>query len=290
MKLFLPALLLCATALAQEPTELGAGGKATVLSLAIVNQDTGESQTFRNGTVLAGGGNYYVEASVDNKTASVIFKLDQEAGRWVTAAPFQNFPATWASGKHVMQVTPLNAGGKAGLTVSITFSVSQVAPSPTVSPPPSPTPPSPTPTTTPSASPSPSPTPSTTPTPTATPTPTPVTPTPSASPSPSPTPAGVTVEVINPTTGDTYDIYYGRAPGNYGTPVPIPPGQASVRITGLAVGTYYFANMVNRGGISSVMSDPKSYTLTKGLTALPIAIVILLIGGVLILAFRKNRK
>jgi hypothetical protein len=83
-----------------------------------------------------------------------------------------------------------------------------------------------------------------------------------ASPTPPPQTASVTVKVVKPTAGDSYDIFYGSAPDAYGSPVPVPAGSASVSIPNLNVGaTYYFASQVHRGSEVSAVSPPIAYTV-----------------------------
>jgi hypothetical protein len=94
----------------------------------------------------------------------------------------------------------------------------------------------------------------------------------------------VKVDVVNPTAGDAYEISYGRQAGNYGSPVPVPPGQSSVVIGGLASGvTYYFAGTSTRNGTKSAMSNPVTFaTMLTSHNAVPITILLILAlaGGV----------
>jgi len=154
-------------------------------------------------------------------------------------------------------------------TVEIIIGATPTA-SPTASPTPSPTgTPTPSQTPTPTASPSPSPTPSTTPvpptpSPTATPTPT-VTPSPSPTPTPTATPVQtrtVTVVIVDPTPGHTYEIYCN------GAMVAVLNGADEVGVPNLVVGqTYQFANRVlDANRIPSPMSSPVSYTVTAATT------------------------
>lgn len=221
----------------------------------------------------------------------------------------------WIKGEpyYVEQFT---LGSVYGFTAPSPIPTPTAAPTATPTPTPQPTPPSPTPTPatptpspSPTASQSPNPSPTPTPTPTASPSPSPTaTATPSASPtitppsptvtpSPSTSPSGTTatVAIINPTQGDTYDIYYGRAIGKYGPPVPIPRGQSSVVITGLTKGNkYYFTSITTRLGQSSAMSDPIQYTPGISKTApnwtAAILLLLLMVAIVVVLVIRSRTK
>jgi hypothetical protein len=207
------------------------GQSVVVQDLTLVNPQTGVHYPFENGYVVIDGTSYYVES--------------------LRLSNGYSFPAP----------TPVP-----------TPTPPPPTPSPTSTPTATPTPtPTATPTPTPSPSPSPTQTPSPTPTPTATPSPTPsptplptVTPTPAPTSTPAPTPTSVTVEVVNPTAGDTYKIFYGKNASTSSNSKPIPAGESSVQIFNLMPGvTYFFANVTTRNGVDSAKSDPPiEYTIT----------------------------
>lgn len=77
----------------------------------------------------------------------------------------------------------------------------------------------------------------------------------------------MTVEIVNPTIGHTYELYYGTGT-IYGPVVATLTGAISAGIPNLTVGgTYYFANKVkDANGVYSVMSPPLAYTVTSATT------------------------
>jgi len=73
----------------------------------------------------------------------------------------------------------------------------------------------------------------------------------------------VTVEIMNPTLGDVYQVFVGDTAGVYNLTAPVLAGQSTVDIPNLKVGQmYYFCNRVLHNGLSSDFSIAVSYTVT----------------------------
>lgn len=261
----------------------------TINELRLVKTSDGSYQPADGGT-LPQGTQCVIRAKVNSETQSVVFIFDstdrqiKAIANATASADYMTPPA----GAHTVTATPWSRTGGTGTAGASVRADYLITPATTPSPTPTGTP---TATATPSTSPSASPSTTATATPTAT---TTATTTPPISPSPSatPTPASVTVQVINPTNGDVYEIYYGNKPGDYTHLVPIPAGQSSVRISSLSAGAYYFANVVKRAGLSSVVGDPVSFAIAnKRNYAAPIAVILLFIAlGALVLYLNRKNK
>jgi hypothetical protein len=271
----------------QTPTATPTPAGQFVSSFTLINADTDQPiQTLNNGATVnlatLPTKNLNIQANTSPTTVgSVVLVLSgrQSRNQTETTPPYALFgdtsghyaPWTPATGSYTLKATPFSGSsgsGTAGTALTISFTVTNQAPTPT--PTATPTPP-PTATPAPTATPTPTPSPTSTPTPTATPTATPAaTPTPTASPVPTATPTPIDTPTPTPTsTATPTPLATATAtptatpsatptpsvsPTPVPTPTPIPPG--SVITNGSFESGYTGWTATGNQGVATAFTSP----------------------------------